>query len=107
MPIITAPIHMTATTIANGMETKVGEWTPTKRFVQDPQYKMEKIKRFFRVGRGQSIDSHRMESSRVKKLRQKIKLTHRLLPLSQTSSGLVGQCTPQYSNHSTFAFQKM
>ena len=52
-----------------------------------------------------------MGSSRVEQWRhthkQTVTLTHRLLPLSQTSSGLVGQCTPQYSNHSTFAFQKM
>ena len=33
VPIITAPIHMTATTMNHSKEITVGEWTPTKRSV--------------------------------------------------------------------------
>ena len=33
VPIVTAPIHMTATTLNHSKELMVGEWTPTKRLV--------------------------------------------------------------------------
>ncbi len=50
VPIITAPIKITATTNNKSKEVTVGDWSPVTRFVQAPGYKMQDIKRFFRVG---------------------------------------------------------
>ena len=50
MPIITAPIHMTATMMKKSQELMVGEWIPTKGFMKT-SFEIQDKKRVVKVGK--------------------------------------------------------
>ena len=55
MPIITAPIHMTAKIMNKSLESDngvvVGNWTPSERFMQETSFKTQQKSRVFKVGK--------------------------------------------------------
>ena len=50
VPIITAPFHITVMKMSKLQSLRVGEWTPTERFMMDPSFKMDTPLRILRVG---------------------------------------------------------
>ena len=50
VPIITAPIHITAMRVKNSNELTIGEWTPAKGF-ENTSFKIQNKKRVLKVGK--------------------------------------------------------